>query len=369
MFNFFSSKKSRFLGIDFGTSYIKIVELSCKNQQVRLENYGMLDLAWVEQGENIKTQSYEEKIIGFLKTLVETMGTDLREAFISIPGFTGLITLIEFPEMSDEEIGKAIQFEAHKYIPTSLDEIAMSWEVVAKKNDEGGLLSDRTAPAVPAEQAKKKIQVLLVAAPKKEISKYERLVVGAGISVKAIELETFSIARALVGDDVGNFLIIDIGSRATNIIFVEKGIVQVNRNIDAGGNEITTTIADSMNISKQRAEDFKKGEKDLINGNESAITGPVLELITGEAMRILTTYRAKNKDARIDGVILSGGISGMKGIEEYFTKAIGIKAVSGNPWKRIAFDEKLRGTIESFGAAFSVAIGLALRGIDEYKRG
>lgn len=366
MFNLFSSKKNRFLGIDFGTSYIKIVELSYSDQQVRLENYGLLDLAWVTQEQSGPAQSYEEKIIAHLKTLLDEMGTDMHEAFISIPGFTGLVTLIEFPEMNEEEISKAIQFEAHKYIPTSLDEIAMSWEVVAKKSEMKGLLAD---PAAPVEAASKKIQVLLVAAPKKEIAKYERLVTGAGMAVKAIELETFSIARSLVGDDAGNFLIIDIGSRATNIIFVEKGIVQVNRNVDAGGNEITNTIADSMNISKQRADDLKKGDKDLINGKESAITLPVLELITGEAMRILTAYKAKNKDARIDGVILSGGISSMKGIEEYFTKAIGLQAVAGNPWKRIQFDEKLRGRIGNFGAAFSVAIGLALRGIEEYKRG
>jgi type IV pilus assembly protein PilM len=366
MFKLFSSKKNRFLGIDFGTSFIKIVELSYGDGQIHLENYGMVDLALLTQTDPGKVKPYEEKIIECLRMLLDAMETDVHDAYISIPGFTGLVTLIEFPEMSDEEIGKAIQFEAHKYIPTSLDEVAMSWEVVSKKVSSNSLLKGPEAPQPPAN---KKMQVLLVAAPKKEISKYERLVVGAGLAVKAIELEKFSIARALIGDDAGKFLILDIRSRATNILLVEKGIVQVNRNLDAGGNEITSTIADSMKISKQRSEDLKKGAKDMINGNESAITVPVLELIAGESVRILTTYKEKNKDSRIDGVILSGGTSGMKGIEEYFTKAIGIRAVAGNPWKRIAVDEKLHGPIQRVGAAFSVAIGLAMRGIEEYKRG
>lgn len=361
MFELFGNKKNRFVGVDFGTSYIKIVELSYKNQKAHLENYGVVDLAWISENSNAaKMQTYEEKIIHCLKTIISKMELKTLAAFISIPGFSGLVTLIEFPEMKEEEIAKAIQFEAHKYIPTSLEEVAMSWEVVAKK------MGDKAAMVAQTE-ASKKIQVLLVAAPKKEIAKYEHLVSGAGMNVNAIELETFSITRSLVGDDNGNFLIIDIGSRATNIVLVEKGIVMVNRNVDTGGNEITSTLAESLNISKQRAEILKKGEKDLLNGNE-AIVIPIIELIGGEALRILNAYKEKNSNTRIDGVILSGGTSRMKGLDAYYAKTLGMKTIIGNPWRRVVCEENVQKFIENMGGSFSVAIGLALRGIDEYKR-
>ena len=115
-------------------------------------------------------------------------------------------------------------------------------------------------PGVAGASQQKKNKILLVAAPKKEIQRYEHLASGVDLSVSAIELETFSIARSLVGDDTGSFFIIDIGARVANIILIEKGIVRANRTIDAGGNEITAAIADSMNISRQRAETFLLSE-------------------------------------------------------------------------------------------------------------
>jgi type IV pilus assembly protein PilM len=238
----------------------------------------------------------------------------------------------------------------------------MSWEII-EHTENGKLLSQSIG-----KDSGKKIKVLLVAAPKKDIEHYDRLVSGVDLEVSAIELETFSIARALVGEDVGNFFIIDIGSRATNLLLMEKGVVRVNRNIDAGGNEITTAIGDAMNVSRQRAEIFKKGDKDIINSKESALIIPVLELIASESRRILNAYREKNKDLRIDGVFLSGGTSKMKGLEEYFTRSLGMPVTMGNPWRRISTTEEAKPLIEKLGDSFSVAIGLALRGMEEYKR-
>lgn len=367
MFEFLSGKRNHFIGIDFGTSSIKVVELSYKDQKAYLENYGVIDLNWAhqhgEEPQGAKAISYEEKMRSALEKLVKKMNLRSKMAtYVSIPGFSGLITILELPEMKEEELARAIQFEAHKYIPSSLDEISMSWEIIESI---GG---SALAPSSNEKIMAKKIRVLLVAAPKKEIEKYDKLVSGMNLAVNAIELETFSIARSLVGDDSGNFLIIDIGSRATNIVLVEKGIIRVNRNIDAGGNEITVAIVDSMKISKPRAESFKKGEKDLLNSKESSIVIPVLELIVGESQRISNAFKVKNKDARIDGIILSGGTSGMKGIGEYFSHSIGAKVILGNPWRRVVVGDEMKPIIEKMGAGFSVAIGLALRGIEDYKR-
>jgi type IV pilus assembly protein PilM len=210
--------------------------------------------------------------------------------------------------------------------------------------------------------------VLLVAAPKRDIEHYDRFVSNTKLEVSAIELETFSIVRSLVGDDAGNFLVIDIGYRATNIILVEKSVVIMNRNIDAGGNEITSAISDSMGISKQRAEAFKRGEKDILNNKENALVVPVLEFITSESRRMLSTFKEKNPGARIDGVILSGGTSKMKGIEEYFSNSLGVKVSAGNPWRRMNVSDEVSMLVKDLGASFTVALGLALRGGEEYKR-
>ncbi len=366
MLEFLTGKKNHFVGVDFGTSSIKVVELSYENQRVKLTNYGVVDLDLIGQSEEKSgavASTYEKKLNNMLRELVVKMKLkNGSQAYVAVPGFSGLITIIELPEMGTEELTSAIQFEAHKYIPSSLDEVAMSWEII-----------EHIEPAKELQQnagknISKRIKVLLVAAPKKDIEHYDRLVSGVDFNVNAVELETFSIARSLVGDDNGTFFIIDIGSRATNMILVENGVVRVNRNIDAGGSEITTAISDIMSISKQRAELFKKGEKDLINTKETGLVIPVLELIVGESRRILNSYGEKNKNIRIDGVFLSGGTSKMKGLVEYFSNSLGMSVTVGDPWKKIIVDDNAKDLVSSLGTSFSVALGLALRGVEEYKR-
>jgi type IV pilus assembly protein PilM len=361
MLDFLKLKKNYFVGIDFGTSAIKIVELTFKNQKAQLVNYGWVDIGLSPDRDLMgpKALSRDERLKTYLANLLERIDLKSNAAYVSMPGFTGLVTLIEFPNMKREELEKAVQFEAHKYIPTDLEEVSIGWEIV-EKHEEGEIVK-KTNP-------QGKIQVLLVAAPNKEVARYESIVRGAKLSVRAVELETFSLARSLVGEDLGTFVIIDVGSRATNIVLVEKGIVKVNRNVDIGGTEITNTVADSMNISKQRAEIMKKEERDLLNSKESSIIMPTLEFVANETLRIITAYKEKNKEGRVDGLILSGGSAKLKGIEDYFTRTVGIHASIGNPWKKIVYDGRLEPAIERIGSAYSVAIGLALRGIEEYKR-
>jgi len=354
MFGFLGEKTNRFLGVDLGTSAVKVVELTLRGKKVHLENYGWADFDFfVKNNDNF--QSYEERIKIYLKNLTEKMKIKPKSAYVSIPGFIGLISLIDFPDMSREEISKAISFEMHKYVPTPLEDVSAAWDIVDKKEN------------LSTEDSGSRIQVLLVAVPKKEVIRCENIVKYSGLEIKAIELETFSIARSLVGDDMGNFLIIDIGSRACNIILVEKGLVKVNRNIGSGGNEITNTIAESMNISPERAEMLKKQGKDFINSKETMIIFPALEIISSEAARVVSAYKDKIGNVKIDAVILSGGTAKLKGIDTYFSKALNIKTIIGDPWKKIEVDEKILPTVKTLGTSFSAALGLALKGVEEHK--
>lgn len=372
MLELFKTKRNHFVGIDFGTSSIKVVELSYSDQKTKLENYGLVDLN-LSNHNVLKLSSFEQTLNDALKKLIAKMNIGSVPAYVSIAGFSGLITIIDLPDMPDDELAKAIQFEAHKYIPSALDEIALSWEVIDRKKevgnrDEPNVISKLRLRNDSSGKSGGKIKVLLVAAPKKDIEHCDRLVSGVGLEVSAIELETFSIARSLVGEDSGVFLVVDIGSRATNIILVEKGVIQVNRNIDAGGDEITSTIVDAMNISRPRAEIFKKSEKDMLNNRETAIVVPVLDLIVGELRRIIGAYEEKNKNSVISGVILSGGTARMSGIEEYFSHSLGQNVRIGNPWRSVAIDNEVLPFTKELGSSFAVALGLALRGVDDYKR-
>jgi type IV pilus assembly protein PilM len=398
MFGLFGSGKNYSIGIDFGTSAIKIVELLRKDQKIYLENYGWVDLGLVNPSSVTRVTASESQISSnkrlqkYLQKLIKSMKLKSHAAYISLPGFSGLIATIDFPEMNKEELDKAVRFEARKYIPISIDEVALDWEILEEKPGEAVKGIDKNS--VKGEENKetekkpsiwnrdlgnvmdkgpnksnasgKKMEVLIVAAPKSEVVRCGTIVKEAGLNVKNIELELFSLVRAMVGNDPGCFLVIDIGSRMTNIILVEKGMIRVNRNIEGGGIEITNVIADSLNISKQRAEELKKENKDLINSREISLVIPVLDAIANESLRIINAYKEKKGAAgRVDGIILSGGSSKLEGLDKYFSQKIGVQTSAGNPWKKIVCSEKLIPFTEKMGASFSVALGLALRGIED----
>ena len=350
MFELFGNKNKHFVGVDFGTGYLKVVELSYKNRQVCLESYAVVNLAWMVSSSTRNT--LEEKLALSLKIALQKSGIKTKNINVALPSFVGLVTIIAFPKMKDAELADALKFEIHRHIPDSMGDMAVSWEVL-KKN----------ASAASASQDEKQ-EVLLVAAPKKEIGKYEQVIEGANLGVDSIELETFSITRAFSFGQDGDMLIIDIGSRATNIIFLDKGVMRMNRNFGVGGDDITEAIADAMNISKQRAESMKKSSNDLLNSKEK-ISIPAIERIAEEALRFLAFYEKEHAGVKIGGIFLSGGSSGMRGLDTYLTKVLGSPVAIGNPWKNIQYDPKLKKSVESLGASFSVAIGLAMREIIE----
>ncbi|KKR19812.1 MAG: Type IV pilus assembly protein PilM [Candidatus Moranbacteria bacterium GW2011_GWA2_39_41] len=352
----FGSK--RFIGIDIGSSNVKIVELKIIDNKPVLTNYAWVHVRDFMVGGDLKAVYSDTILPEYIRRMLKESKMIGKEAYFSIPAFSGLITLIEFPNIIKEDLEQAIKFEAHKYVPLSLEDTILNWDIISKESV--GEAVDRKDVS-----ANDKMQVLLVAAPKSKVDKYEKLAINANLQLKSIEIESFSLVRALVGNDQGNFVIVDIGSRVCNIIIVEKGVIKANRNIDAGGRDISRTIARSMNISDNRAIALKTSGKNFLN-TESSINFPVIDLIVGEVSRVLNSYYKNNAKSDVDGVIISGGTAGFVGIDEYLTKELGIKTTIGNPFSRVEYDQRITMKIKEIGNQFAVAIGLALGGVDEY---
>jgi type IV pilus assembly protein PilM len=138
----------------------------------------------------------------------------------------------------------------------------------------------------------------------------------------------------------------------------------MSRNLDVGGQDVTRTLHEGLNVTLERAEALKKSTEDFLNTPESAMIFPSLEMIASESQRMLESFVAKYPERRCQGVVLSGGTAQMMGLAEYYTRMIGLPVSIGNPWSRIAYDESVRTDIEKMGTSFSVALGLALAGID-----
>lgn len=346
----FGFNQPTFLGIDFGTSSIKVVELRVEEGKICLNNYAEINLAAVERGDGGQG-NYDARVTTYLRALLERLQPKAKEAYVAMPAFIGLVALAEFPRMSEKELQDAIQFEAHKYIPSPLEEIALSWEIVGEVDDPGE--SGNTLG---------KVEVLLVAALNKEVERYESYISSVGYAMQLLELETFSMVRSVVNGDAGVFLVADIGSRATNLVLVENGLVKVSRNLDVGGRDITRTLTEGLGISEERAESLKKSSKDYLNVPGSNLIFPALEVVLSEMQRIIGMYRTRHPDRSINGIILSGGTAGLTGLATYYSGLVGLPVTIGDPWKQITYAPEMSGIIKRLGTSFSVALGLALQG-------
>lgn len=365
----FGFGEKKFVGIDIGTSAVKIVELKIVANKPMLTNYAWMRIDGLAGSMEGQASFVENVLPAQLKRIIKEADLSGRDAYLSIPAFGGLITLIEFPEMEKEDLDQAIKFEAHKYIPVPLEDIVLSWDVVSKKNPEILTIKDKDSINPDDNEEKKeggKTQVLLVAAQKNQVSRYEKLARNSGLNLKAVEIESFSLVRSLIGNDQGSFILADIGSRVCNIMLVEKGIIKVNRNIDAGGRDVTKIIARAMSIDEDRAEKLKVSGKDFF-GAESNMSFPVIDMIIKEISRVIKSYHEISSEASsIDGIILSGGASGFSGMPEYFSQKLNIRTIVGNPFSRIEYDKKLEPAMSYISKQFAVAVGLALGGVNDH---
>ncbi|MFA5872132.1 MAG: type IV pilus assembly protein PilM [Parcubacteria group bacterium] len=359
MFGLFEGK-NRCLGIDVGTTGIKIAELKKENNLPTLINYAISH----DSGSLLQSNGLEmldSQVVDIIKNMLKTGGFGTKRAVIAIPGFLSLITFMEIPEMPDGEIAQAIKFEAAKYIPTTLEDVSLGWEII-------GGYQDKQVEGGKATGQGRKLQVMVVTVPKNAVASYSGIIKKVGLSSVAMEVENFAVIRALIGNDKGTFLITNIGAKVTEFVVVSDGVARLTRSIDVGGTEISRSLASGLGIDLQRADKLKKSSRiNLLGANDemSRLISPVLGMIIEEIKRIQEIYHKKSPLKKIDKIIFTGGTSKTHTLVEYFNEKTGIESQLGNPLSRIAIEKKYEEVMTEVAPELTTSIGLALRGLDE----
>lgn len=349
---FFSLDKKSRLGIDIGTASIKIVELSKEANRFTLLNYGMIEVA----AEKNTSQPSNAGIISGIKAILETAQIKSKDVVASIPSFPTFATTITLPYLSEEEVAKAMPFEARKYIPVPLSEVQLDWAIVnVHKEKKEQIIPKSSGPTV---------DVFLVAVPKQEAARYQTIMKDAGLDLKALELENFALIRSLIGNDLSPIVIVNIGGRSTSILIVENGVQRASHDYEIGGFEITKSIARSLGITVERAEELKRslGIRDAENNIVRQAMSSLIDLMVLEVTKTIQNYEDQQK-SKIAKILLVGGLANMPDFQKYFGQKLGREVSLGNPLARVVIPpgvERLRSELNS---TFVVAIGLAMREI------
>ncbi len=357
-FSFFQKgfSSSSFLGIDIGTTSIKAVEVRRGDKAPRVTNYGLLESSGYLARANQALQTsglkiFEADAVELLRALVKELGTQATEAVASIPPFEVFTTLLDFPAMDPKEIEQALIYQARQYVPIPIDQVALDWMKVADYQDDKGFAHQK---------------ILLISVPQDEIKKYQRIFQGAGLTLRALELESLSLARLFGGDPVSS-IIVDIGSRSTNIVFIEKGIMAWGAQSDFAAASLTQALAASLGINPLRAEELKK-ERGVLgtgpNRDLATIMLPFLDAIVNEVKKAQFSYTEQFAAAsKAERVILAGGGANLLGIEKYFKQELGIPVVKAAPFASFEYPPEIVPFVPELNPLMSVALGLGMKAL------
>lgn len=344
------------IGVDIGSSSLKVVQLRKQEGRAILETYGELALgpyggADVGQATNLPA----DKIAETLTDLMRESNVTTNDAGISIPFSRSLLTLIELPRRDKPEEQKTvIEFEARKYIPVPVSEVQLDWFIVPEPVAEGAQL--------PA-----KIKVLLVAVQNDELQQLQAIVAGANLTASFYEIEIFSTIRSVVDEPVKPVMVLDIGASATKAYIVEHGVVALSHNIPQGGQDVTRTIANAHGLTIEKAEALKKAHgfaDPPVDAYDQKSIELVFSRIFDEARRVLGQFETSRQTA-VTAIILTGGGGVTKALVAYAKSFFAVDVRLADPFGKTDAPAFMRPLLQEIGPEFAVAVGLALRKLED----
>ncbi len=333
------------MGVDIGTTSIKVVELKRDSGKVRLLTYGFSE-------NNSASSSLPEpkQVAKIINKICQQAGVSSRSAVSALPTFSVFSSIINLAGIGGKDMASAVHWEAKKVIPLPLEEMILDWKKIEDQ----------------AMENKNNLKVLLTGAPRTLVKKYIDIFKAAQINLISLETEIFALIRSLLGNDKATVMIVEIGAATTSITIVDQSIPMLSRSLDMGGLTISKAISNNLNIGLERAEQFKYDLGVSLSGGEEVVPKTIsqsLAPILNEIKYALNLFTSKN-NKKIEKIILTGGSSMLPNLADYLAKILNINVILGNPWSRISYPVDLKMLLDEISPRMAVAIGLAMREID-----
>ncbi len=367
----FSGSGPGALGIDFGSSAIKIVQLKKSKGHAVLETYGELAVGPYgksEIGNAVRLPSY--KMTEALTDVLREAKVSSRDCGMAIPISSSLVTTIELPLVDDKQFAQMVPIEARKYIPVPISEVALDWWVIPKEvsgvSYPFGANPSGSSSAYGV-KAGRLVDVLLAVIHNDAIRHYQDLARSVGLNTSFYEVEIFSTIRAALGLEQKPVMMFDMGAATTKLYIIDRGVVKSSHMINRGSQDITLAIAHGFNTSVKEAELLKRNRGLDVSGGRRDVydlSTTTLSYICSEANRVLFNYE-KRTGQNIGRIVMAGGGVLLKGFLPFAQNFFETEAVMADPFAKVEAPAFLRPILQRAGPEFAVAIGLALRKLQE----
>ncbi|HET6266104.1 MAG TPA: type IV pilus assembly protein PilM [Acidobacteriota bacterium] len=347
-------KQRDLVGLDIGSHSIKLVELKQKGKSYELVSFGLQPLPpeAIVEGAIMDSSAVAEAI----DTLFVNNNVKKSEVATSVCGGSVIVKKISLPAMSEDELAESIRWEAEQYIPFPIDEVNLDHKTLRGGSQEGGMMD-----------------IILVAVKKDMIGFYANVISQAGKKPMVVDVDAFAVQNAFELNYKGEvgasdvIALINIGASLINMNIVQGEISLFTRDISTGGNLYTETIQRELNLSREHAENLKRGvaSEGVDPASATSIIQGVTEDIAVDVQRTFDFFKATSTEERIDKIFLSGGSAKIPGLQKYFQEKFGAHTELLNPFRNIKLNNIDSDYLQESAPAATVAVGLAMRKVGD----
>ncbi len=342
------------VGVDIGSRTITVVEVRQGRGGVSITNFGGVELPpdVAREGEIIDVGAVSEA----LRELLRTAKVRSKKVWLGVANQRVVVRQITLPWVDPNELQASLRFQVQEHIPIPVEEAELDAYVVSDFHTEEGEHMQ---------------QLLLVAAHRDMVQAHADAATGSGLKPIGIDLNPFAVLRAAGNQSSmgqGNQVLVDIGGGVTNIVVHDAGTPTFVRILVMGGEAVTAALASGLGISRDEAEERKRGVSDASGEDDAArrIVDDHVGQLVEEIRNSLDYYRAQTGAAQLSDVVLVGGGAALPGLPERLASSVGLPVDIDNPFDRWQAKDTVYGPEElaQVGPSLSTAVGLALGGLE-----
>ncbi|MGB4811704.1 MAG: pilus assembly protein PilM [Methylophilaceae bacterium] len=353
-FNLFAEKTPPLIGVDISSTAIKMVELADNGRGgYKLEGYSMASLP--KEAIVDGNVGDLEKIVDAMKLAWKLLGSREKRAALALPASSVISKkVLMSADLREEDMEVQVESEANQYIPFSLDEVNIDFQIIG-----------------PAPNNPEEVEVLIAAARKEKIEDRVASAEGAGLKVAVMDVENYATeaAYSLMASQLPNsgreqtVMIIDIGANFmhVNVLNDNKSVYMREQNF--GGGQLTQEIQRRFGLSVEESE-IAKRKGGLPESYESEVLQPFVQLLTTEVARALQFFTSSTQFNKVHNIVLAGGCAAIPSIDVMVQERTQVHTVVANPFHGMTINSKLKKQqVDIDAPAMLIACGLAMRGL------
>ena len=350
----FSRKAQSLVGVDISSSAVKLLELSKSGDDYKVESYAVGGLPPNSVVEN--NIADVEAVGEVVKIAYKRSSSSVKNAAVAVSGSAVITKIVQMQaSLSEDEMENQIMVEADQYIPYSLDEVNLDFEVLG-----------------PTEGATDSVDVLLAASRTENVDVRVDAIELGGLNAKIVDIEAYAMENAfsLIAPQLPNggldqtVAIFDIGATMTTLSVIHDLKTVYMREAIFGGKQLTEEIQRRYGLSYEEAGMAKK-QGGLPDTYEPEVLEPFKEAMTQEINRSLQFFFAATQYNSVDHIVLAGGSSSIQGIDQMVEERMSISTIIANPFSNMTLSSNIKAQVLSNDApALMIACGLALRSFD-----